>query len=141
MARFLVVMALIGGCDIDSAATDAGTDAAADVVAPGLDAGGDAAPRPCALLGSAGCGRGTFCYPFPFNEMPTGETRCGSFQPVAEPAPQCESHVQCPGGSVCATLFAIDTVCHPLCNLDAPHCAAGMECIPLPGYDPAGLCL
>ena len=141
IARWLVVTALLGGCKLDSAVTDAAT----DIADPVLDSGGEGADvprRPCDLLARAGCTGGTSCYPFPFNEMPTGEeTRCGTYQPLDEPAPQCDSHLQCPGGSVCATLFAIDTVCHRLCDVNLDACGQGMACIPLPGYEPAGLCL
>jgi len=149
-ARWLVVTLLLGGgCRVDdSAARDATTDAGDPVIDSGED-GADAAPdvvsdvgpQSCDLLAAGGCGSGTSCYPFPFREMATGETGCAAYQPLDGQSPQCDAHFQCPGGSVCATLFALGTDCHRLCDVDAPTCAHGMECIPLAGYPRAGLCL
>jgi hypothetical protein len=145
IARWLVVTLLLGGCRVDdSAAPDATADAGdllTDSGEDGADAAPDAAPQPCDLLAAGGCGSGTSCYPFPFREMATGETGCAAYQPLEGRSPQCDAHFQCPGGSVCATLFALGTDCHRLCDVNVPTCAHGMECIPLAGYPRAGLCL
>lgn len=148
-ACWLVVMFVVFGCRAGNAgnagnagSTDATTDATDATISDVsvVEVVTDAAPAACALL-SSGCAAGTYCYPFPFAEMATGEARCAAYQPPAGPSPQCDSEVQCPGGTVCATLFGISTDCHRLCNIDLPACGDGMECIPLAGYPRAGLCL
>jgi hypothetical protein len=156
-------MLVLAGCPAGGAGSaDATVDGAGDLTTTetGVDAGGadtgfvdtgfvdtgfadvvpEGPPAACTALGQS-CGAGTFCYPFPFAEMATGESRCAAYQPPGVPSPQCDSQVQCPGGSVCATLFSLSTDCHRVCNIDVPACVAGMECIPLAGYPRMGLCL
>jgi hypothetical protein len=113
--------------DGDGAAADSPEDAsAADGDGSALDSSVDATASGCALLGR-NCPAGTNCYPFPFNEMAA--------------SPQCASHVECPGGSICSTLFSLGTDCRPLCDVAGAACPQGMECLPLAGYAREGICL
>ena len=123
----------VGDRGSDRDGTDAGID--------GTDgkAGDGPGDGPCALL-APGCPNKEACYPFPFDGVPTGETRCfmpGSGGELAT----CQSQLECDGTTLCsAPGQQSDSFCLPRCDPQNPHCAIGTNCLPYPNYPGVGVC-
>ena len=126
--------------------TDARTDAkpndgafvsdASDANAGG-DGGSDAGP--CALL-AAGCSNKEACFPFPFEGVATGETRC--FMPGrGGEMTTCQSQLDCDGMTLCSAPGQLsDSFCLLRCDPQTPRCPIGANCLPYPNYPGVGVC-
>jgi hypothetical protein len=107
-------------------------DAAADVIDP-TDTG-----VACSLL-TISCPDRRACYPYPFEGVPTGETRC-AFQGAGGPSVPCQSQLECDGTSVCASPGQPDSSCLQRCNPADARCPAGTACVAFENYPTTGVC-
>jgi hypothetical protein len=120
---------------------------------PGPDLGGSCGPpsckpvigdkqsgEPCTVVGTADdCDEGSWCYPAMLEIE--GPSICIEFCSGSLDDPQCSDPDQ-----VCAIdrqVYDFELGCLPRCDLLAPECGAGTECLPLEVDDPestAGFC-